>query len=91
MVTIVVTDDHKIVREGLVKLLEACEDFTVIGDASDGERQLLQLIAEGLSSKEIAGELGVSLETVDSHRSDLMEKLDTHKVSGLVQFAIRSA
>ncbi len=208
MTTIVVADDHKIVREGLVKLLEARPDFTVIGEASDGEeavqmvlekqpdvvimdiwmprlsgidatrrigkrgsqakilvlsmhesrtyveevlragasgyivknsassdllqaidavragasylspaitqqvvdaiarpgdsspsgvamltdreREVLQLIAEGLSSKEIASMLGVSLKTVDSHRSNLMEKLDIHKVSGLVRFAIRA-
>ena len=208
MTTIVVADDHKIVREGLVKLLEARPDFTVVGEASDGEeavqmvlekqpdvvimdiwmprlsgidatrrigkkgcqakilvlsmhesrtyveevlragasgyivknsassdllqaidavnsgasylspaitqqvvdaiarpgdsspsgvamltdreREVLQLIAEGLSSKEIANMLGVSLKTVDSHRSNLMEKLDIHKVSGLVRFAIRA-
>jgi DNA-binding NarL/FixJ family response regulator len=57
---------------------------------TDREREVLQLIAEGLSSKEIAGMLGVSLKTVDSHRSNLMEKLDIHKVSGLVRFAIRA-
>lgn len=208
MTTIVVADDHKIVREGLVKLLEERDDFTVIGEAADGEeavqmvldrqpdvvimdiwmprlggidatrrigkkgssskilvlsmhesrtyveevlragasgyvvknsapadliqaidavcagasylspaitqqvvdaiarpgdtsptgvsiltdreREVLQLIAEGLSSKEIAVTLGVSLKTVDSHRSNLMEKLDIHKVSGLVRFAIRA-
>jgi DNA-binding NarL/FixJ family response regulator len=208
MTTIVVADDHKIIREGLVKLLETREDFTVIGEANDGEeavqmvldrqpdvvlmdiwmprlsgidatrrigkrasktkvlilsmhesqsyveevlragaagyivknssssdllqaidavrsgasylspaitqqvvdaiarpsdaspsgvamltdreREVLQLIAEGLSSKEIASVLGVSLKTVDSHRSNLMEKLDIHKVSGLVRFAIRT-
>jgi DNA-binding NarL/FixJ family response regulator len=208
MTTIVVVDDHKIVREGLVRLLEEREDFTVIGEASDGEeavqmvlekqpdvvimdiwmprlsgidatrrigkrdcdskilvlsmhesrtyveevlragasgyivknsaatdliqaidavcagasylsptitrqvvdaiarprdaspsgvamltdreREVLQLIAEGLSSKQIANMLGVSLKTVDSHRSNLMEKLDIHKVSGLVRFAIRA-
>ena len=208
MTTIVVADDHKIVREGLVKLLEARSDFTVIGEASDGEeavqmvlekqpdvvimdiwmprlsgidatrrigkqgshakilvlsmhesrtyveevlragasgyivknsassdllqaidavrsgasylspaitqqvvdaiarpgdsspsgvamltdreREVLQLIAEGLSSKEIANMLGVSLKTIDSHRSNLMEKLDIHKVSRLVRFAIRA-
>ena len=38
----------------------------------------------------IASDLGVSLKTVDSHRSNLMEKLDIHKVSGLVRFAIRA-
>ena len=37
MVSIVVADDHKIVREGLIRLLEAREDFTVIGEASNGE------------------------------------------------------
>jgi len=57
---------------------------------SDREREVLQLIAEGLSSKEIAAMLGVSLKTVDSHRSNLMEKLDIHKVSSLVRFAIRA-
>mgnify|MGYP002624347507 CR=1 FL=1 len=57
---------------------------------TDREREVLQLIAEGLSSKEIASVLGVSLKTVDSHRSNLMEKLDIHKVSGLVRFAIRA-
>ena len=208
MTTIVVADDHKIVREGLVKLLEGQADFSVIGEAADGEeavkmvlekkpdivimdiwmprlsgidatrrivkrgsqtkvlvlsmhesrtyveevlragasgyivknsassdllqaidavqggasylspaitqqvvdaiarpgdsspsgvamltdreREVLQLIAEGLSSKEIAGMLGVSLKTIDSHRSNLMQKLDIHKVSGLVRFAIRA-
>ncbi len=53
------------------------------------ERQVLTLIAEGSSSKEIAKELGVSLKTIESHRANLMDKLDIHKVSGLVRFAIR--
>ncbi len=53
------------------------------------EREVLQLIAEGLSSKEIATELGVSTRTVESHRANVMEKLGIHKVSGLVRFAIR--
>ena len=57
---------------------------------TDRETEVLHLIAEGLSSKEIAKELGVSLKTIDSHRSNLMDKLDIHKVSGLVRFAIRA-
>ncbi len=60
-----------------------------VATLTDREREVLQLIAEGLSSKEIAATLNVSLKTVDSHRSNLMEKLDIHKVSGLVRFAIR--
>ena len=53
------------------------------------EREVLQLIAEGLSNKEIATELGVSTRTIDSHRFNLMEKLSIRRVSGLVRFAIR--
>ncbi len=56
---------------------------------TEREREVLQLIAEGLTSKEIATQLGVSLKTVEAHRANLMEKLDIHKVSGLVRFAIR--
>jgi len=54
------------------------------------EREVLKLIADGLSSKEIAGQLGVSLKTIESHRANLMDKLDIHKVSGLVRFAVRA-
>lgn len=53
------------------------------------ERQVVQLIAEGLSSKEIAVHLGVSHKTVESHRASVMEKLDIHKASALVRYAIR--
>ena len=63
---------------------------TGIAVLTDREREVLHLIAEGLSSKEIAVQLGVSLKTVDSHRSNLMEKLDIHKVAGLVKFAVRA-
>jgi DNA-binding NarL/FixJ family response regulator len=54
------------------------------------EREVLKLIADGLSSKEIAVQLGVSLKTIESHRANLMDKLDIHKVSGLVRFAVRA-
>ena len=53
------------------------------------EREVLQLIAEGLSSKEIAASLGVSTRTAETHRASVMNKLDVHKVAGLVRFAIR--
>ena len=53
------------------------------------EREVLQLIAEGLSSKEIADSLELSTRTVETHRSHIMEKLGIHKVSSLVRFAIR--
>jgi DNA-binding NarL/FixJ family response regulator len=53
------------------------------------EREVLQLIAEGLSSKEVAATLGVSTRTAETHRTSLMNKLGVHKVAGLVRFAIR--
>ena len=53
------------------------------------EREVLWYIAEGLASGEIALELGVSRKTVESHRYNLMKKLDIHKLVGLVRLAIR--
>ena len=53
------------------------------------ERQVIQLIAEGETTKEIAVILGVSVKTAESHRSKLMEKLDIHSTAGLVRYAIR--
>lgn len=53
------------------------------------ERQVLQLIAEGKSTKEIAGILGVSVKTAESHRSRLMQKLDIHETASLVRYAVK--
>ena len=53
------------------------------------EREVLQLIAEGRTTKEIAQVLGLSVKTADSHRSRIMEKLGIHEVASLVRYAIR--
>jgi DNA-binding NarL/FixJ family response regulator len=53
------------------------------------QREILQLIAEGQSTKEIARTLHVSAKTVETHRTQLMERLDIHDVAGLVRYAIR--
>jgi len=63
---------------------------SAISALTQREREVLKLIADGLSSKEIASQLGVSLKTIESHRANLMDKLDIHKVSGLVRFAVRA-
>ena len=52
------------------------------------EREILKLIAEGRTSKFIADHLGLSIKTVEKHRSNLMKKLDLHNVSALTTFAI---
>ena len=54
------------------------------------QREVLQLVAEGLSTKEIARRLDLSVKTVDTHRSQLMKQLDIHEVAGLVRYAVRS-
>lgn len=62
-----------------------------IGDdpLTDREREVLHLIAEGRTTKQVAETLGVSVKTAESHRSRLMKKLDIHEVAGLVRYAIR--
>ncbi|MEA3160205.1 MAG: hypothetical protein QOD95_1753 [Gammaproteobacteria bacterium] len=54
------------------------------------ERQVLQLVGEGHSTKKIASLLGISVKTADTHRTKLMEKLDIHQTAGLVRYAIRN-
>ena len=56
---------------------------------SPRERQVLQLVGEGKSTKEIAELLFISAKTVESHRARLMQKLDIHDVARLVRYAIR--
>lgn len=70
------------------------ESYVATGDArephlSDRERQVLQLVAEGKTSKEIATILGISVKTAESHRMKIMERLDIHDTAGLVRYAIR--
>ena len=54
------------------------------------QREILQLIAEGRSTKEIAARLDVSIKTVETHRALLMERLGIHDIAGLVRFAVRT-
>ncbi len=56
---------------------------------SPRERQVLQLVAEGKSTKEIASVLGISVKTADSHRTRIMSKLDIHETASLVRYAVR--
>jgi DNA-binding NarL/FixJ family response regulator len=53
------------------------------------EREILQLIAEGKETKQIAAELFVSPKTVEAHRRNIMEKLNIHNVAKLTKFAIK--
>jgi DNA-binding NarL/FixJ family response regulator len=53
------------------------------------QREILQLIAEGCTSKQIAQRLGLSVKTVERHRVELMHRLEIHDIAGLVRWAIR--
>jgi two-component system response regulator NreC len=56
---------------------------------SGRERQVLQLVGEGKSTKDVAVQLGISVKTAESHRARLMKKLDIHETASLVRYAIR--
>ncbi len=56
---------------------------------SPRQKEVLRLLAEGKSSKEIAGELGLATRTVESHRREISRRLDLHSVAELVKYAIR--
>jgi DNA-binding NarL/FixJ family response regulator len=53
------------------------------------QREILQLVAEGNTSKEIAERLGLSFKTVEAHRAQIMERLGVRDLAGLVRFAVR--
>ncbi|MFA5042874.1 MAG: response regulator transcription factor [Kiritimatiellia bacterium] len=56
---------------------------------TDREREVLQMIAEGKSTKEIAGDAAVSVKTIETHRHNIMEKLGLHSIAELTKYAIR--
>src|SRR2546422_11730188 len=59
------------------------------GRLTPRERQVVQLVAEGKSTKQVAALLGITLKTAEFHRARVMKKLDVHDVAGLVRYAIR--
>ena len=64
-------------------------EYEAYRQLSNRERQVLQLIAEGNSTKEIAYKLHVSVKTIESHRQNIMAKLSIHNLAGLTKFAVR--
>ncbi len=81
---------HPTIAGSVVELLRATEESTDPLDLlTDRQRQILKLIAEGRSTKEIATRLSVSAKTVETHRAQLMERLNIRNVPGLVKIAVR--
>jgi DNA-binding NarL/FixJ family response regulator len=66
---------------------------TVEGDSfplTNRQKEVLQLVTEGKSSKEVACALGLSVKTAETHRANIMHRLDCHSVTELVRFAVRN-
>ena len=76
-----------VVQDYRKKLTEAKAELAP--DLSKREREVLQLIAEGRSTKDIAGDLGVSIKTIETHRQQIMAKLKVDSVAQLTKYAIR--
>jgi DNA-binding NarL/FixJ family response regulator len=64
-------------------------DKSVFSALTPREREVLQLMAEGKSTKQIGGNLHISIKTVETHRLNIMEKLDIHSVAELTKYAVR--
>jgi DNA-binding NarL/FixJ family response regulator len=77
-----------VVREYLQAGQEADQD--PLKDLTARQREILHLIAEGRSTREMAGLLHVSVKTIETHRLRLMDRLNIHDVAGLVRFAVRA-
>lgn len=77
-------------RQVVQGYLRASEDAAdPLATLTKRQREILQLIAEGRSTRQIAGTLGVTVKTVETHRAQLMDRLGIHDVPGLVRLAIR--
>lgn len=77
----------KVIKDYVSSLSRA--DFSVYSILTDRELEVLQLIAEGKSTKQTASLLHVSVKTVETHRKNIMDKLDIHNIAELTKYAIR--
>lgn len=69
---------------------EVATDLHLSNELTDRELEVLKMIARGMSNKEIGEALFISHRTVDTHRTNLMKKLNVHNIAGLIRYAIRS-
>jgi len=76
-------------KRSLLEYGKASTDRARLDTLSPRQREILKLVADGLNTKEIARHLSISAKTVETHRAQLMERLNIHDVVGLVRFAIK--
>jgi DNA-binding NarL/FixJ family response regulator len=80
----------EIVLDGFRKPRASAEGKPSAGRLTSREREIVQLLAEGKSSKEAAVSLGISVKTAETHRANVMRKLALHSVSELVRYAVKN-
>jgi DNA-binding NarL/FixJ family response regulator len=80
----------QILIDGFCKPASAPEHPLMLKSLSAREREIVQLLAEGNSSKEVAVALGISVKTAETHRANIMRKLEIHSVSALVRYAVKN-
>ena len=79
----------EVARRTVLQQARKTEQSRLLEKLTPRQREILTLVAEGSSTREIARALNISVKTVESHRSQIMERLDIHDVAGLVRCAIR--
>jgi len=80
----------QMVLEGYLKSEAGAELPPRSGRLTAREREVVQLLAEGKSNKEVAARLGISVKTAEAHRGNIMRKLNLHSVAELVHYAVRN-
>lgn len=78
----------KKVMEKFTQITGGKRDFINYGKLSNREKEVLQLVAEGYSAKEVAGKLYISPKTVENHKANIMKKLNIHDRTGLIKYAL---
>jgi DNA-binding NarL/FixJ family response regulator len=84
------SDVAETVLEGFLKLGEMVEEAGPPGILTAREREIVQLLAESKSNKEVSATLGISVKTVQTHRATIMRKLGINSIVELVHYAIRN-
>jgi DNA-binding NarL/FixJ family response regulator len=74
----------------LIDYMHPLSEGTLFERLTPRQQQILLLIAEGRSTKEIALALNISVKTVESHRKQLTDRLDIHDIAGLIRYAIKA-
>jgi DNA-binding NarL/FixJ family response regulator len=80
----------EVIFDGFLHRRDASQSAPQQGKPTSREREIIQLLAEGKSNKEVAATLGISVKTAETHRASIMRKLQLRSISDLVRYAIRN-